>query len=95
MLSKSLLRASNSLAKVFKSPRSCRNMSDYAPTVKEPHMNDIPVPHEPFEVGYKKRQVGNNFVLFSGIAFFTFSAFFVINSGVLYPNLTPPKKNPE
>ncbi|GBL88544.1 hypothetical protein AVEN_159125-1 [Araneus ventricosus] len=91
MLSKSVLRASNfSLSKVLRS----RNMS-YTPTVKEPHMNDIPVPKEPFDVGYKKRQFGNNVMFLSGVAFFTFSAFFVINSGVLYPNLTPPKKNLE
>ncbi|GFS28247.1 deltameth_res domain-containing protein [Trichonephila inaurata madagascariensis] len=90
----SLLRVSNRLSKVLRSPRNVRSMSDYTP-VKEPHMNDIPVPHEPFEVGYKKRQVGNNFVLISGIAFFSFSLFFVLNSGVIVPNLTPPRKNPE
>ncbi|GIY07215.1 deltameth_res domain-containing protein [Caerostris extrusa] len=73
MFSKSVLRVSNTLYKALRSPR--RAMSDYAPTVKEPHMNDIPVPHEPFEVGYRKRQVGNNFVLLSGVAFFTVSLF--------------------
>ena len=69
-----------------------RSMSN-APAVKEPHMNDLPIPHEPFETGYKRRQVGNNFVLLAGIVFFSASFGFVLNSGVMVPNLTPPKKN--
>ncbi|GFS73757.1 deltameth_res domain-containing protein, partial [Nephila pilipes] len=57
------------------SPPKIRSMSDYAP-IKEAHMNDIPIPHESFEVGYKKRQVGNNMMLLTGMAFFTLSFFF-------------------
>ncbi|GFQ92098.1 deltameth_res domain-containing protein [Trichonephila clavata] len=87
-------RISNRLTNVIRSSKKIRSMSDYAP-MKEPHMNDIPIPHESFEVGYKKRQVGNNLVLLTGIAFFTFSFFFVTNSGVMIPNLTPPKRNLE
>lgn len=52
-------------------------MSKAYPAVKEPHMNDFPAPYEPFESGYKRRQVGNNFLLAAGIMFFTATATFV------------------
>ena len=51
-------------------------MSKY-PAIKEAHMNDFPAPYEPFESGYKRRQVGNNFVLAAGILFFSATSAFV------------------
>nr|ABX75481.1 unkown [Lycosa singoriensis] len=64
-----------------------------APALKEPHLNDILIPHEPFEVGYKRRQRSNTMMLVFGAAFFVVSFSYVFTSGVIVPNLTPPKKN--
>ncbi|KAG8189015.1 hypothetical protein JTE90_014529 [Oedothorax gibbosus] len=62
--------------------------------IPDSHMNDIPLP-EPFQEVHQKRQTGNNFVFIAGILFFTLSAGYVLNSGVITANLTPPRKNPE
>ncbi|KAG8174090.1 hypothetical protein JTE90_027687 [Oedothorax gibbosus] len=62
--------------------------------IPDSHMNDVPLP-EPFQEVNQKRQTGNNFVLIAGILFFSLSAGYVLNSGVIVPNLMPPRKNPE
>ncbi|KFM80751.1 hypothetical protein X975_07636, partial [Stegodyphus mimosarum] len=93
MFSKILVNARRNISKLIRPHR--RYMSDYTPSLKEPHMNDFPVPHEPFEVGYKRRQIGNNFVLVCGIVFFAATCSFVSQSGIFVPCLTPPKKNLE
>jgi len=64
-----------------------------APALKEPHMNDLLIPHEPFEAGYKRRQRSNNIMLVFGTVFFAASFSYVFTSGAIFPNRTPPKKN--
>ncbi|XP_071038040.1 uncharacterized protein [Parasteatoda tepidariorum] len=90
------------LAKILfnsKSLKLCRpakrSMSGYghgSPAIRKPELNDV-IPTESFQSGYSRRQVGNNFVLIAGTTFFALTATYVLNSGVLFFNLTPPKKN--